>query len=243
MAPACGSSSPRAGWDTPLEWNGHAKYEIEATGFSELQKHAVWGYAFTDGKQEDCHLFMLHGYKPVTESGKASFFRFEWPWDTPHEEIFAFANEIAGAVPFLSGTGGYILQSRPLDLAAYDYVFAQARRYWGLEAWNLDLSVQYLLEGYKCPSWLTLIGNRLLEKLGRPPRFGDLAPLQTATAHGYVFRSRDLPDVIDRNYNAPYPGEQAIARALAPLQVKKHAPFGGTRWDEQNTGEWLRRFG
>ena len=226
----------------PLPWDGAARAEFEASELPTLQQVSRWGYGFASGQKADSHLFMFHGYKPASEPGKASFFRFEWPWDTAHEVIFAFATEVAEAVPFLSGTGGYILQARPHHAAAYDYAYAKAQRYWGLEAWNLDATVSYVLDGYKCPSWLTLVGNKLLEKKGQVPGLDDLASHRTSALHGSIFRSREAPDVIDRNYAAPYPVEQLVARVLEPIQIAKHAPFGGTRWDADNTREWLRRF-
>jgi hypothetical protein len=226
----------------PLPWDAAARARFESSELPALQDTVDWGYGFSSGTPMDAHLFMFHGYKPASEPGKASFFRFEWPWYWHHEHIFAFAVEVASAVPFLSGTAGYILQARPYEDAAYDYVYGKCRRYWGLEAWNLDATVDYVLEGYKCPSWLTLVGGRLLDQWESPADLSPLAAYATKIAGGYVFRARDVPDFIDRNYAAPYPGEQAIARVLAPLQITEHEPFGGEKWDEDNTMEWLRRF-
>jgi hypothetical protein len=99
-----------------------------------------------------------------------------------------------------------------------------------------------LLDGYKCPSWLTLIGTRLLEKLGRPPELEALRPYQTTTSEGLLFRAREAPELIDRNYVEPFGVERASSRALAPLQIKEHAAFGGTWWTDDNTLAWPRRF-
>ncbi len=226
----------------PFKWNARSRMNFETRELPDIQKHADWGYAFSDGTLVDNHLFMFHGYKPVTEAGKASFFRFEWPWNYEPSEIGTFAAELAGTVPFLSGTGGYIVSVKPFDEYGYNRMFALVRRYWGLEAWNLDLTVKYTLDGYKCPSWLTMIGKRLLKRIKRPIDVEAIASYGTATAHGLVYQSRSRPEVIDRNRAEPYEGEQAIARALLPLQIKNHAPFGGTSWADNNTLEWLYRF-
>ena len=225
-----------------LPWDRATRADFETSELPTIQKIDRWGYGFASGAKVDSHLFMFHGYKPASEPGKASFFRFEWPWDTSHEVILAFATEVASTVPFLSGTGGYILQARPYHTAAYDYVYAKARRYWGLEAWNLDVTVKYVLEGYKCPSWLTLLGHKLLEKRGLSSIPKELGAYKVVASHGTILRSREAPDIIDRNYGAAFPGEQAIAGALASVQIQDHAPFGGKRWDDANTLWWLRRF-
>jgi hypothetical protein len=121
-------------------------------------------------------------------------------------------------------------------------MYALCRRYWGLEAWNLDLTVDFVRSGYKCPSWLTLIGDRLLEQ--KPDANADLKSIShyaVKRAHGLVFQSRERPEFIDRHRVEPYTGETAIATGLLPLQIKEHDDFGGPAW-EGNTMNWLYRF-
>ena len=226
----------------PLEWSATARAEFEASHLPRLKSGVDWGYAFTDGCLVDHHLFMFHGYRPASEPGKASFFRFEWPWDFDSEEVALFAAELADLVPFLSGTGGFILSPRPYDGDAHDRMFALAWRYWGLEAWNLDVTVNHALGGYKCPGWITLIGARLLQRSKGTVNLEAVAPYATAKRHGTLYRSRPLPALIDRNRAEPYDGERVISLALLPLQIEEHAAFGGTRWTDDNTVEWLRRF-
>lgn len=224
------------------EWNRQAQSRFERELLPAIQSHNDWGYGFSDGREIDYHLFMFHGYRPVTEAAKASFFRFEWPWHWDVPAIAEFAERVADTVPFLSGTGGYIISARPSNGRAYDRMYALCRRYWGLEAWNLDLTVDFMRAGYKCPSWLTLIGDRLLDKKGAPRSdVGSLDCATIGTAHGMIFRSRARPEFIDRNRNEPFPGERAIADGLLPLQVTHHEDFGGPAWTG-NTMKWLYRF-
>ena len=226
----------------PDDWNSQTRARFEGQQLPDLQKLNAWGYAFTDGKEIDYHMFMFHGYRPVTEAGKASFFRFEWPWNWDSQEISAFASSLADTVPFLSGTGGYIISARPFDKHAYGRMYALCRRFWGLEAWNLDLTVNFMRDGYKCPSWLTLIGNRLLEQ--KPDANAALASIESYASrktHGIIFQSRERPEFIDRHRVEPFAGETTIGNALLPLQIKEHDDFGGPAWDG-NTMNWLYRF-
>ena len=228
----------------PHEWNPRRRARFEGQQIQDLHKQDDWGYAFADGKSIDYHLFMFHGYRPVTEARKASFFRFEWPSrELGSQEIAAFATGLADTVPFLSGTGGYIISARPFNTYAYGRMYAFCRRYLGLEAWNLDKTVNFVRTRYKCPSWLTLIGHRLLEQ----PRDEEEVTLDSVRkfaverAHGIVFQSRPEPELIDHNRREPHDGETAIADALLPLQIVEHDDFGGPQW-EGNTMKWLHRF-
>lgn len=226
----------------PDEWNDTARKLFEDQLLPAIQRRNDWGYVFTDAKRIGNHLFMFHGYRPVTEAGRASFFRFEWPWDTDPDEIQSLAVRLADTVPFLSGTGGYIISANPSEPAAYDRMFALCRRYWGLEAWDLDVTTRHVLHGYKCTSWLTLIGSRLLAReFASEPDFEAAAKLATNCSQGIVFRSRNVPAFIDRNRRESCDDEQILAVALEPLQITEHDDFSGPLW-EGRTLEWLRRF-
>jgi hypothetical protein len=226
----------------PYEWNLRRRARFERQQLLDLHKQDDWGYAFADGKSVDYHLFMFHGYRPVTEARKASFFRFEWPWNWDPQEIAAFATSLADTVPFLSGTGGYIISARPFNTYAYGRMYALCRRYLGLEAWNLDKTVNFVRRGYKCPSWLTLIGHRLLEQpRDQEVTLESVRNYAVERAHGLVFQSRPRPQFIDGNRREPHAGETAIANALLPLQIVEHEDFGGPYW-EGNTMKWLYRF-
>jgi hypothetical protein len=208
-----------------------------------LQVANCWGLAFSDGRDVDGNLFMFHGYRPVSEPGRASFFRFEWPCATSTELIIRFVAEVASSIPFLSGSAGYIFSHKPASNFAADRMFSVCQRFWGVEAWDLDLTVRFLLSAYKCPSWLTLIGRRLIER--RPDAQVDWARIESRLVfdgeYGRVLRSRPTPELIDRNRAEAYLGEREVALALLPLQLPSHDDFGGTRWSGR-TMEWLYRF-
>ena len=122
-------------------------------------------------------------------------------------------------------------------------MFALARRYWGIEAHNLDVSVNYLLNGYKCVNWLTIVGDEL--------RQSGPAVVQTArevafayhdTPYATLLQTQAAPEFGDRHRRETLVRYQALAGALLPLQITDHGPFGGDLWDEENTMRYIRRF-
>lgn len=224
------------------KWDANAKNSFEHLQLPQLQKQSDWGYAFFDGNELDYYLFMFHGYKKVSEAGKASFFRFEWPWNTDPALILQFTKSVCDSVPFLSGSAGYILNPQPFEPDAFDKMYAICSRYWGIEAWNMDLTVNHVLDGYKCVNWLTLIGDRLLTKKEKTPTLLDAINAFTIrTQNGFIVKSRNQPEFLDQNRNADCNAEKQIATALLPLQIEFHEDFGAPAW-EGNTMDWLKRF-
>jgi hypothetical protein len=227
----------------PQEWTPTAHVRLMREWFPDLRRGIHWGYGFDDGKITDSCLFMFHGYRPHRQKGTASFFRFEFPWDVDQTEVRDFAVEVADAIPFCSGSAGYFLQVKPSIAEGYDAMYALCQRYWGVEAWNLDVTVRHVLHGYKVVNWLTLIGAAVANAApdamvhARNAAFGVVD-----TAHGTLFQAAERAVLGDRNRREAMPGYVALARALRPLQLASHGSFGGQRWDEANSLAWIRRF-
>ncbi|HHP7234818.1 MAG TPA: type VI immunity family protein [Desulfobacterales bacterium] len=202
-----------------------------------------WGYGFDDGKALDSFLFMFHGYRPVQEIGKASFFRFEFPWNIDHYEVKQLAIDIAKIVPFESGFSGYFFKPSIQIPESYNQMFAVCRRFWGVEAWNLDVTVNYILEGYKSINWLTLIGNSLCKQDPKAIQLAKKAAVYFEDSpHGVIFQAADSALLGDQNLREDMSSYVAIAKALLPLQMTTYGSFGGERWDEENSLNWIRRF-
>ena len=51
-------------------WDSNTEQLFRTRLLPNLRKTATWGYAFDDGREIDNHLFMFHGYRPVTQAGK-----------------------------------------------------------------------------------------------------------------------------------------------------------------------------
>jgi len=209
----------------------------------QLRKSIHWGYGFDDGQEFDGWLFMFHGYRPASEPGRASFFRFEFPWNVDQSTVRRFAIAMAELVPFTSGFAGLVFKPAVDEAASYDMMYAVCQRYWGIEAWNLEVSTCYLRDAYLCVNWLTLIGQGLTERASAAV---DEARGCAVTAHdatyGVVLQSSNRAVLGDRNAGETMDGHSAVARALLPLQVTRFESFGGRRWTDENSLAWVQRF-
>ena len=111
------------------EWPGHFGFKC----FLISVRGRSGGYGFDDGQPEDEHLFMFHGFRPVTEKGMASFYRFEFPWNVDQGEVRQFAAAVGALVPFENGFGGFFLKPAIDRDAGYDAMYAICQRFW---AWR-----------------------------------------------------------------------------------------------------------
>lgn len=227
----------------PSKWTPVVAQSFRGQWLADLRKGPVWGYGFDDGQPEDNYLFMFHGFRPVTEKGVASFFRFEFPWNVNQAEIRRFAADVATLVPFENGFGGYFLKPAAARGASNDAMFAICQRFWGVEAWNLEVAVEHVLSGFAGVNWLTLIGESLRSKAPEAVEAAkEAAVAYDETPNGVILQAADKAQLGDRNRQEAMPGYVAIAQALLPLQVTEFDSFGGELWDEDNSLRYLRRF-
>lgn len=227
----------------PDKWTPAVAREFRTRLLPALRQGSVWGYGFDDGRDEDAYLFMFHGFRPVTEEGVASFFRFEFPWNVNQSEVREFAADVASLVPFENGFGGYFLKPSFTRSASYDAMYAICQRFWGVEAWNLEVAAGYVLDGFAGVNWLTLIGESLRSRAPEAVEESKRAAVAFyETPHGIILQAAPHAQLGDRNRREPMPGYVAIAKALEPLQVSTFGSFGGEKWDEDNSLAWLRRF-
>jgi hypothetical protein len=225
------------------DWTSGSEQMFKTQLLPGIRSGIHWGYAFDDGAELDGNLFMLHGYRPASEPGRASFFRFEFPWNVSHDAVRELAAAVADAVPFVSAVGGYFFKPTLDEPDAYDEMYGICQRYWGVDAWNLDMMVYYVRDAYPSVNWLTLIGSTLQ---AREPDAIDAArrgawATQDLT-HGVLLQAAESPTLGDRNAADPMPGYFALASALEPLQLIELESFGGRRWDDSNSLEWVQRF-
>jgi hypothetical protein len=228
----------------PQPWTSGARHSFENRDLPKLRRFDDWGYGFSDGRATDSWLFMVHGARPHSEKGRASFYRFDFPWDTDPMLVHDLALELIGITPFRSGLAGPYFQLDVTNLvASLDRMYAWARRYWGIAARNLDATSWHMLDGIEGVNWVTLIGGYHLEKhpeVVEQARAAAFASQQTR--HGVLLRVEERPRIIDRNRNEPLGGYAAVASALQPLQVQAHEGFGGEKWTPDETMRYLLRF-
>lgn len=227
-------------------WSAAARRSFEQIELPDLRRHEDWGYGFADERYSDSWMYMFHGYRPVSEAGKASFYRFEFDWQVDLDRLLSFTADVLRIVDVVSGYGGYFFQGLPNGPYArtyFDQAYAWGWRYWGVEVEDLDVSVDHMLEGYKCPSWITIIGEALKNKDASAVRRAEAAAFRAGhVASNTVLLAGPSPALGDRHLQTPLTYYEAIARALEPLQVRQHGSFGGSRWTDANTMAWLRRF-
>ena len=238
--------APTLAGSLPSAWTPAARRHFEDRELPDLRRHDHWGFTFSDDRSTDSWIFSFHGYRPASEPGKASFFRFEFDWLLPADRIAAFAEAVLKIVTSVSGYGGYIFQglpNGPYGKLSFDQIYAFARRYWGVEAQDLDVTVDYMLDAYKAPTWLTVIGPTLEAKSPASVAAAAAAAHRaTRTPGGVILQAGPAPTLGDRHRFERLDVYQAMARVLEPLQVVDHSSFGGTRWTDETTNAWLRRF-
>jgi hypothetical protein len=236
-------TSTATGEEELLPWDGASRHLFEKRLIPQLRKSIHWGYAFDDGTEFDTWMFMFHGYRPASEPGRASFFRFEFPWNVEQQLVKNFAVELINAVPFTSGFAGYFFKPAIDEPDSYDKMYAVCQRFWGIEAWNLDVSVCYLRNAYLCVNWLTLIGAEFrLQMPGVLAEAERRAVDSVAAEYGTIFQASDSAILGDRNAGEAMDGYFALAQALMPIQVTTFESFGGRAWNDENSLEWVRRF-
>lgn len=228
------------------EWSEKARFRFENQELPDLRLHDDWGYMFWQDRPKDAWQFAFHGYKPVSEPGKASYYRFEFDRKVDPQKIKSFVSSLLQIVHCISGYAGYAFRgfdAGPHAKDSFDQRYRWAMRYKGVEMVETDVTAASMLNGYKSPNWLTVIGEPLR---ARAPEAVDSA---MAVAHdarrepgGVVLQASEVPLMGDRNKQEAMPGYEAIARKLIPIQIKHHGSFGGSRWTEENTMDWLRRF-
>lgn len=230
-------------------WNAQVRQQFENNELPGLRKVRDWGYAFSDGRGPDSWMLMFHGYKPVSEADKAGFYRFEFDWNVDTDALKKFTIALLNIINCVSGNGGYIFQGQPRgpnSNISFKQIFSWAKRYWGVEVQDLDLTVQYMLDSFKCVNWLTVIGGHLAKIDPEVISDAEKAAYQSMEIDDNVlFQASEAPLLGDRNRKEKLEGYFALSKALEPLQVVKHDSFAngfGSGWDEASTNAWIRRF-
>lgn len=225
-------------------WNTWSRHDFETKKLPNLYSAQHWGYLFHDGHDFDSWLFMFHGHRRHTEAQKASVVRYDFDWQVDPLFIRRFAQEVIGLVPCLSGFAGYYFQGRlAYNISSFNLVYALSRRYWGIEANNIDVTVNHARDGYKCVNWLTIIGDKFRRLYPQAVDEARKAAFDSVdTVHATLLQAQAAPEFGDRNRREWLSAYARVAEALLPIQLEHHGPFGGSLWDEDSTMRYLRRF-
>lgn len=183
-------------------------------------------------------------------TGLHAFVRFNLPIAADFKILHILANEIIDNVDVYSGHGGISFTYDPwLDGIAFDLIYAHAKRYWGLDIECLNVSLPLMKNAIKGISWITIIGNKLLEDNLKNHILDNVIKEPSIKLEnrkkGLVFMMDDHPNILDtRNFQntrlIPY---FTLATILSSFYPKYHPDFPGKLFFENgNTLDWIRRF-
>jgi hypothetical protein len=166
-----------------------------------------------------------------------------------YEILRTVAIAIADNVELYSGHGGLVFVYDPwLKEDAFDAIYAQARRFWGIDVEDLNGTLPLMKEGIKGINWITLLGSEFASRpeIGEALRGLAAKPqvMIEACQHGTVLIAGSEPVVGDQHRPDrsldPY---YAVAQALMQLFLTDHPDFSGERFIRNgNTVGWIRRF-
>jgi hypothetical protein len=181
--------------------------------------------------------------------GTFAFARVLAPLTTDPDVLRRAALAIADNVELYSGHGGLaFVYNTWLIEDAFEAIYGQARRFWGVDVEYMNDTLTLIKDGIKGVNWLTLIGAHSwsspeiqagLNGLSSEPNVNierrKRAALLTAGPQPVVGDQHRPDNSLDPYY--------AVAKALGPLFLKAHPDFPGERWVKNgNTVGWIRRF-
>jgi hypothetical protein len=200
-----------------------------------------------DGQPTDSWSFHCYRIPKTRESPPAAFYRFLIPTSADPTHLRRVAEAVAEGLPMLSGHGGYVLLYDGTRLAgSFDRIYPLARRYWGPDVEHLNSTIRLMRGGIKGISWLTLIGQDFLEKVGGRAPLEALADGETRVTvgrGGVLIVAGPVPDWLDQNRPGPEMSRyQRIARALERVFLPAFPDLPGRFAAEGNSAAWFRRF-
>ena len=171
------------------------------------------------------------------------------PLATDPAVLRRFADAIAENVEFYSGHGGLAFTYDPWYInSAFDYIYARARRFWGIDVESMNGTLPLMRTAIKGVSWLTLLGRRFPMDAAAAARIARLRDVPGIVLeprrHGVIVVAGSEPTAADQH--RPDRGLEhyvEVAQAFAPLFLDAHPDFPGERFVANgNTTGWLRRF-
>jgi hypothetical protein len=177
--------------------------------------------------------------------GLFSFVRILVPLQTDPAVLMRAACILADNVEFISGHGGLVFTYDPrLKIDAMDHIYARARRFWGIDVEDLNVTLPLTRQAIKGVGWLTLLGKQFVTPALAERLQGLSDVVCQQHRQGFVCIAGTEPTPCDRH--RPDSGVDplfTLARALAPMYLDAHPDFTGERFIQHgNTLGWIRRF-
>jgi len=190
-----------------------------------------------------CHRIHLRS------KGLYAFVRILIPLQSECEILRVAALAMADKICLYSGHGGLVfVYDAWLQESALDGIYAQARRFWGVDVENLNQTLPLVKKGIKGVNWITMVGKDFSSSPEIEVALNDLANDANVTIeqrkHANVLIAGAKPVAGDQHRPDhsldPY---YAVANALKPLFLKDHPDFPSERFIANgNTVGWIRRF-
>ncbi|MFO0546729.1 MAG: DUF3396 domain-containing protein [Polyangiaceae bacterium] len=157
-------------------------------------------------------------------------------WTRNYDELVQYVAEIVRDQPIAQGyvSHGFSQVNRN---HAHHAKWAAAMRFHGID---LDERIVYIhaTRGLKSPAWVTIVGDRFLEKLGGRTalkfRSSDIDVLELGRA--VLIRAGESPTLGDQNAGDRTPLLREVAEVLKPARFYGHIPVPGPFM------EWYARF-
>jgi len=219
--------------DSDLKWSFMWHGGVHKEDASPIRFEAL-GASRIESEQHDC----------------LSYIRASFPLDMNSDALHMTAVRWAQALSAVHGYGGLAMITSPdIELASVSegLVVYRGERFPGLD---VDYPADHALwtqDGIKGGSWLTILSDRFVERLGGATRIQQAlgTPFAlTSYSGGVVIRAGEEPEIGDRNRNVATPLSVVLATVLKPIRVKSHpdvsiSPEG---FDQDRFERWLARF-
>lgn len=200
-----------------------------------------------DGMEQGSTHFNIGSVDVDDPPGSASFVRMCFPLDTDPEALADIAEKLADSVDFISGHGGLaLLYDAWNKYDSFTHHYALARRWWGLDLEDLNVTLPWMNTSIKGAQWLTLVGHQFVHDFALEPEFGRFSSGVTVRSKhkGVVIRAGQEPLAGDQHAVAPgLDAYEEVALALQRCTVDPPEEFTGDGFmANANTQGWFHRF-
>lgn len=188
----------------------------------------------------------------LRSTGLHAFVRMVVPVHADAAVLLSAARALADSVALFSGHAGLAFLYDPLLQAdAMDAIYAQARRFWGVDVEDLRGTLPAMRRRIKGVNWITIVGRALdadAEPAAVERALADLAAQADVSVeqcvHAWIVVAGLAPAAGDEHRpDASLDPYRRVASALEPLLPEQHRDFPGPRFIENgNTVGWIRRW-
>ena len=197
----------------------------------------------------------FQSYVHGDDSGSLSFIRASFPPEayagaTGAGRFVELVGQWAVRLPLFHGYGGLALNQSESDRQMRSWILpAISRRFPGFEIDDCGGTVLRGQEAIKGVNWLTLVGDRFLQRVGGIESLrSELGPaIETLPipGRGVLFRIGEGPQTGDLQLGERLPLYRELSRVLGPLRMTEHPALGPAEcgsFGAEGTALWLRRF-